>query len=143
MNNFIESYKIIHNELQKFGIDFSDIHQIRKPKLTNLELIAMNLSAEYLGIDSECQLFRAIKNAELKEKIERSVYNRRKRLLFMNIERVRFCLANFFNENEFRFIIDSMPAEVCKNARANRSKICKDIDNAYPDKGFCASQQMY
>lgn len=143
MNNFIASYKLIHHELQKLKIDFSDIHQIRKPKLSNLELIAMNITAEYSGIDSECQLFRTIKNTELEGKIERSVYNRRKRLLFNHIERVRSSLANFFNENELFFIIDSMPAEVTKNARSNRSKICKDMENAYPDKGFCASQNMY
>jgi len=68
MNNFIASYKLIHHELQKLKIDFSDIHQIRKPKLSNLELIAMNITAEYSGIDSECQLFRTIKNTELEGK---------------------------------------------------------------------------
>lgn len=41
------------------------------------------------------------------------------------------------------FIIDSMPLEVCKNARASRSKICKEIEYSRPDKGFCASRKMY
>ncbi len=41
----------------------------------------MNLTAEYISIDSECQLFREIL-IDLKSKIERSVYNRKKRKLF-------------------------------------------------------------
>ena len=40
----------------------------------------MNLTAEYMGIDSECQLFRTIESAELDSLIERSVFNRRKRI---------------------------------------------------------------
>ncbi|MFP5471467.1 MAG: hypothetical protein ACLGGV_07705 [Bacteroidia bacterium] len=60
MNNFIQNYEIIFNHLQKLGINFTDLKQIRKPKLGNLELIALNLTAEYLSIDSECQLFRVI-----------------------------------------------------------------------------------
>lgn len=31
-----------------------------------------------------------------------------------------------------------MPLEVCKNARSIRSKICKEVDYALPDKGYCA-----
>lgn len=143
MNNFYESYKLICNEIKKLAIDFSDIRQIRQPKLSNVELIALNITAEYLGVDSECQLFRVIKNTELEDKIERSVYNRRKRLLYFHIEKLRQCLSNFFNANERYFIVDSMPAEVCKNARSGRSKICKDVNYAYPDRGFCASQNTY
>lgn len=76
-------------------------------------------------------------------KIERGVYNRRKRGLFPYIDKLRQKIADAFNEFEDTFIIDSMPLEVCKNARASRSKIFKEIGYASPDKGFCASQQMY
>jgi hypothetical protein len=44
----------------------------------------MNLTAEYMSIYSENQLFRILPES-LKIKIERSVYNRRKRkLIFCN-----------------------------------------------------------
>src|SRR5690606_41468481 len=94
-------------------------------KLNNLELIAMNLTAEYMGINSECQLFRDISSTYLSSKIERSVYNKRKRMLFPYIEKLRKQISNKFNEDEDVFIIDSMPLEICKNARASRSSICK------------------
>src|SRR5690606_19151613 len=32
--------------------------------------------------------------------------------------------------------------EICKIARSSRSKICKEQDYCFPNRGFCASQQM-
>ena len=103
----------------------------------------MNFTAEYMSIDSECQLFRLIDDTFLEQLIERSVYNRRKRKLFSLIEKVRVKLSSFFNEFEEYFIVDSMPLEVCKTSRASRSSICKEKQQSFPDKGFCASQNMY
>jgi len=143
MNNFIQNYEIILKNLQDLPIDPHCFIQIRKPKLSNLELIAMNITAEYMSIDSECQLFRTISNSYLDCLIERSVYNRRKRKLFSLTEQIRAELACAFNKFEDYFVVDSMPLEVCKNARANRSSICKDQLYSYPDKGFCASQKLY
>ena len=143
MSNFIQNYEIILKHLQSFNVSFDDFIQIRTPKLGNLEVISMNITAEYMGIHSECQLFRDIKNTYLSSLIERSVYNRRKRALFNQIEKIRAVIANSFNEFEDVFVIDSMPFELCKNARSSRSKICKEVDYALPDKGYCASQKMY
>lgn len=76
----------------------------------------MNLTAEFMGINSECRLFRDISNTFLVLKIEHNVYNRRKRGLFPYIEKLRQKLSSNFNDYEDTFIIDSMPLEVCKNA---------------------------
>jgi hypothetical protein len=102
----------------------------------------MNLTAEYLSVDSESQLFRVIPNS-LKVKIERSVYNRRKRKLFPFIEFIRNKLSLKFNEFEKYFIVDSMPLEVAKLSRSLRSKICKEEFYSAPNKGYCASQKMH
>lgn len=143
MNNFYQNYQIILENLKKANISFTPFNQIRKPKLSNIELISLNLTAEYMGLDSECQLFRVIQSTPLHSKIERSVYNRRKRKLFNFIEYVRYKLSQKFNETEDVFIIDSMPLEVCKNARASRSTICKEEYFSSPNKGYCASQKSY
>lgn len=143
MSNFIQNYEIILKHLQSLNISLDSFQQIRKPKLGTLELIAMNLTAEYMGIHSELQLFRDIQSTPLEDLIERSVYNRRKRALFPQIEQVRKTLAKDFNEFEDVYVIDSMPLEICKNARASRSKICRDVDYALPSKGYCASQKAY
>ncbi|MBG7612133.1 hypothetical protein IU405_07715 [Polaribacter sp. BAL334] len=56
-------------------------------------------------------------------KIERSVYNRRKRNLSNHMNTIRVKLASYFNEFEDYFILDSMPLEICKLSRSGRSKI--------------------
>ena len=143
MNNFIQSYELILEKLNDLSINFDNFLQIRIPKLSNIELIALNLTAEFKQVDSECQLFREIQYTYLASKIERSVYNKRKRNLFEYIEQVRIELSRKLTEFEDYFIVDSMPLEICKNSRASRSSICKEVENAMPDRGFCASQQMY
>jgi hypothetical protein len=64
-------------------------YQRRKPKMSDLELISLNLTAEFMGIDSENDLFRKLPTS-ISSKIERSVYNRRKRNLLehMNVKTV-------------------------------------------------------
>jgi hypothetical protein len=143
MNNFIRSYNIILHQLKELQINATLFKQIRLPKLSNIELVAMNFTAEYMGIDSECQLFRTIEDSFLEPLIDRSVYNRRRRKLFPLIEEIRSQLSSQFNEFENYYVVDSMPLEVCKTARASRSKICKQEEFCFPDKGFCASQNFY
>lgn len=68
MSNFEANYKLILNELQK--LEFSDNCYFKpiKPKLSDLELVAINITAEYLSIDSEYQLFRNLKGTYLSYK---------------------------------------------------------------------------
>jgi len=142
MNDFYASYKKILDVLKTITDKENFLNQRRKPKLTDIELIALNLTAEYLSIDSECQLFRIIPD-EIKAKIERSVYNRRKRKLFFAIEEIRKKLSDAFLEYEQHFIVDSMPLEVAKLSRSRRSKICKEDFVTAPDIGYSASQKMH
>lgn len=92
-----------------------------------------------MGIDSENDLFRKLPKV-FDTRIERSVYNRRRRRLANKLDEIRLKLASYFNEFEDYFVVDSMPLEVCKLSRSSRSKICKEDDYASPDKGYCAAQ---
>lgn len=141
MNNFGSNYEKILEILKSITKKESFLTQIREPKLKDIELIAMNLTSEYMSIDSECQLFRIIPEV-LSNKIERSVYNRRKRKLFTSMEFIREKLSERFNEFEDYYIVDSMPLEVAKLSRSGRSTICKESYDTAPNKGFCASQNM-
>ena len=142
MNNLDANYKRILKKKKKISNENLLSYQRRTPKLKDLELISLALTAEFMGIDSENHLFRQIPKT-IKCKIERSVYNRRKRRLANSINDLRMKIAKSFNEFEKFFIIDSMPVEVCKLSRSSTSKICKDVDYCYPNRGFCASQQMH
>ncbi|KAA6337157.1 hypothetical protein EZS27_014743 [termite gut metagenome] len=89
MNNLIQNYELILTELTKICSPVTSIKQIRQPKLSDLDLVSLNLTAEYMSYNSEFQLFRAIKGTYLETKIERSVYNRRRRKLFDCTEKIR------------------------------------------------------
>lgn len=140
MNNLIQNYTFILEVFRKLDITENFYHKPITPKLTDLELITLNLTAEYSGIDSEYQLFRDLKGTMLGYKIERSVYNKRKRKLFAGIEKLRRVLVEKLNDFQHYIIVDSMPLEVCKNARMARSKICKEQQGTFPNHGFCAAQ---
>jgi hypothetical protein len=143
MHNFNANYELILNELRKLSGKDNFYFKPVKPKLSDIEVISLIILAEFKSIDSEYQLFRELKNTELETKIERSVYNRRKRKLFPYLEQIRQKMVARFNMFESYYIIDSMPLEVCKLSRHSRSKICKELGYAQPDKGYCASQNLY
>ncbi|MDY3363720.1 IS982 family transposase [Riemerella anatipestifer] len=142
MNNLEQIYERILEVLGLFSENQLISYQRRKPKMSDLEVISLNITAEYLSIDSELQLFRKLPNS-LINKIERSVYNKRKRILSLQIEQIRQRISMEFNEFEDIFIVDSMPMKVCENARSTRSKICKEQSYSSPTYGYCASQKLY
>jgi hypothetical protein len=140
MNNLVRNYKIILKELNKNCAHIESFPQIRQPKLSTLELIALNFTAEYMSLNTELQLFRAIKNTSLAHKIERSVYNRRRRKLAGYTEKVRQCLSRKFTHLSNLFIVDSTPLEICKISQAKRSGICA-TDIIQPNFGYYAAQK--
>ncbi len=117
-------------------------NQIRKPKLSDIELIALSLAAEFHGIDSENNLFEHLPKIVF-GKIERSVYNRRKRALTSKIKSLQAQIAQQISQQENYHIIDSMPVEVCKFVRAKRSRVCQHEEQTAPDYGFCAAQNTH
>lgn len=142
MNNFEASYNKILQTLDSIEPKSNFLNQIRQPKMTDKELIALNLTAEYLAIDSEYQLFRMIPDV-LKNKIERSIYNRRKRGLRVIINTLQAKLADQIVAFENYHLIDSMPLEICKLSRSKGAKVCKQTLATAPSIGYCAAQKMY
>ncbi|BFO64741.1 hypothetical protein KCF3NO3_07240 [Chryseobacterium sp. KCF3-3] len=84
MNSFTANYKKILKTLIKIESKMNFLNQIPKPRLSDLELISLDLTSEFMGIDSERDLFRKLP-CHLSSKIDRSVYNRRKRNLFSQL----------------------------------------------------------
>ena len=114
-----------------------------KPKFSDLEIITLSLVADSLLIDSEHYLFKKLHSESVfSHLIERSVYNKRKRSLSPLINKVRKALVEKLVSYEDTFVLDSMPVEICKFARAKRIKICKEHEQTSPEFGFCAAQQQ-
>ena len=97
MNNFSTNYRKILDILEQLEPKKNFLNQIRKSKLSDIELIAIDITAEYMSIDSEYQLFRKLP-MELSSLIERSVYNRRRRKLFFSsaTPAKNDCIKDFF-----------------------------------------------
>ena len=117
-----------------------------KPKFSDIEVIALSLTAECLSIDSENYLFAKLNKEYLKDfenLISRRQYNDRRKLLFEKIESIRKSMAESLNKQADIFAIDSMPLEICKISREQRNKMGKESAVNSPDKGYCASQKKY
>jgi len=97
----------------------------RIQKMSDLEVVALSLTAEFMSIDSENSLFKLVDASQIPNLIERSQFNKRRRKLFLFLEEVRTKLASRFLEFEDYFIVDSMPLEICKFARHRRIKSVK------------------
>lgn len=136
MNNLEASYKLILNNLREISETENFYFKPIKPKLSDIEIISLIVLAEFKSIDSEHQLFRDIKGFEIEPKIERSVYNRRKRKLFPFLKEIRMKMVDKFNESENYFIVDSMPLEVCKILRSSRTRFVKMLTMLIPIKDF-------
>ena len=144
MSNIVKNYNKILEVINLLEMPQNQVIRAgRKKKMSDIEVVALSLTAEFMSIDSETSLFNQLENGQIINLIERSQYNKRRRKLFYYSEELRKILYNKFNEFENFFVIDSMPLEVCKMARHNRVKICKEQFETAPDKGFCASQDTW
>ena len=144
MSNIVKNYFRVLEVISSLNCELeykSDVG--RKLKISDLEVIALSLTAEFMSIDSENSLFKEINKQQIPNLIERSQFNKRRRKLFFFLEEVRTKLTSRFLEFEDHFIVDSMPLEICKFARHRRIKICKNEFETAPSKGFCASQNNW
>lgn len=144
MSNIVKNYFRVLEVISSLNCELEFKSGIgRKVKMSDLEVVALSLTAEFMSIDSENSLFKQINNTVIPNLIERSQFNKRRKKLFMFSEQVRIKLASHFLEFEDYFIVDSMPLEICKFSHHNRIKICKDEFETAPSKGFCASQNNW
>jgi hypothetical protein len=97
--------------------------QIRVPKLSYKQLIALALAAETAGVDSERHLSRQLP-ATVAGQIDRSVFNRRRRQLVSKIGHFRQRMVSALAPSEDYYFVGSMPLEICKFGRAKRLRTC-------------------
>lgn len=144
MSNIVKKYLRVLEIISSLNCELEFKSGVgRKQKISDLEVVALILAAEFMSIDSENSLFKEINNQQIPNLIELSQFNKRRRKLFLFSEEVRVKLASHFLEFEDYFIVDSMPLEICKFVRHNRIKICKKDFETAPSKGFCASQNNW
>ena len=116
------------------------------PKLSDIEVVALSITSEALGIDSENLLFSKLKTEYSKEfpnLTDRCNYNRRRRKLQDYIALVAQPVSQMISPDNHQFIIDSVPIPICQNVRICRTSICKEDDQVRPARGYHASHKMH
>jgi len=117
-----------------------------KPKMSDCEIIALSLTSESLGIDSENYLWGKLKcddSNDFPNLIDRCNFNRRRKKLYPYIELLNQTVANEMNLDEDVYLVDSIPVPICKLAREKQVRICKEQFETAPDKGYSAINKAY
>ena len=151
MRNFIANFVRILGICKVFaGNRVNELGNVPRcgvvPKFSDLEVIALGITAEAFGFDSENLLFYRLQNEckdDLPNLISRRQFNVRRKLTARLAEEIRKDVAVAIDGTEDVFCIDSKPIKVCQNARAKRCVMGRDNVEAAPDWGYCASQGMH
>jgi len=118
----------------------------RKPKMSDCEIITLSVLCEALGIDSENYLFGKLRidhHDDFPNLIDRSNFNRRRKRLGAFILRINKSIADYLNEGEDTYIIDSVPVPVCQLSREKSSKICKENYETAPARGYSSVNKAW
>lgn len=115
------------------------------PKFSDLEVVALNMASEAVGIDSESLLFAKLQEyrVEIPNLISRRQYNDRRKITSSLCNAIRERMVSEMDGGEDYFCIDSKPIEVCRIARSKRCSMGKKDFSKAPGVGYCASQSMY
>lgn len=151
MRNFIANFVRILRICKDFtGNRVNEFGNIPRcgvvPKFSDLEVIALGITAEAFGFDSENLLFHRLHHEckeDLPNLISHRQFNARRKLTARLAEEIRKDVAAAIDGSEGVFCIDSKPVKVCQNARAKRCSMGRDNVDAAPDWGYCASQGLY
>lgn len=142
-SNFDKIMRVLKETLGEHSAIFENrIKPGPKTKFTDIEVIALACTAEYMGYDSESFLFSIIDKKDFPNLLSRRQYNDRKKILLRKFEAVRrkvmFKIKPSISDV---FVVDSMPLKLCRISRMYRNSVGKDSTFGFADVGFCAAQQ--
>jgi len=118
----------------------------RNPKASDLFIISLKLASESMGINSENNLYHRLK-ANYPKLLsllpDRSNFNRRCKSLVDIIDMCAQRIIEIIAPDENKFIVDSTPLPICRNARIPRLKIMRDDPEMLPARGWSACDRSY
>jgi hypothetical protein len=125
--NFYKISAIARDLMAKRLNKFENLYCYRhKPKMSDLGIMALSISAEALGIDSENYLYSKLKSdypalfCRLPHRTNRRAtpYNRRRRRLVNQIDQISNYISDLINKDCTTYLIDSMPVPICRQVRS-------------------------
>ena len=145
--NFDKFHRITKKYLAGELNDQGNVQFYRNPpKMPDCDIIALAVCQEALGIDSELWFhtkIRADYNNHFPNLPHITRFNYRRKRLAPWIQKLNEAMAGEMNEGEDYFMVDSMPIPICKNAREKRLKVCREVFETAPDKGYSAVNRQY
>ncbi len=111
------------------------------PKMTDLQIVALSLCMESLGIDSENLLWSKIKTDYPRlftNLIDRSRFNRRRKRLQTYINNVQVHIAQKLQQKSKHMVVDSVPVPVVKMVREKSFRAFRKNFETAPAKGYSA-----
>lgn len=117
-----------------------------KPKMSDIQIVALSCLAESLSIDSENWLFSRLRSGYSKlfpSLIHRATYNRRRRRLSEKTAQLSKLVCLKFSGHDTEYVIDSIPVPICQEPRIARLKICRDDELVLPSTAWHASHKSY
>lgn len=119
-----------------------------KPKASDLEIVALSIYQSFREIESESYFFHLIEQElpDLAKRVgTRRNYNQRRKAVFPYAEKLRGEMAKAMRKGnpENIFVIDSMPVEVCRFARAKNSRAFREDFSSAPTYGYCAAHKQH
>ena len=150
MHNFHAIFRKILEICKQFSYDLVNTEGNSRrrgvvPRFSDIEVIALSLTAETLSIDSENYLFRKLAESkkEIPNLISRRQFNDRRKSTSELCEKIRKRIADSIVGGEKYFCIDSKPIEVCRMSRSKRCKMGRKNYKKAPNFGYCASQREH
>ena len=115
------------------------------PRFSDLEIVALNITSEAVGIDSESLLFAKLQEykIEIPNLISRRQYNDRRKITSSLCNTILKRIAVEMDGGEDCFCIGSKPIEACRFSRSKRCGMGKKNFKKAPSIGYCASQGVY
>lgn len=145
--NFDKIFNICKHHLSEHCNDENNFrHYKNGPKMSDLQIVALSITAESLGIDSENLLFSKLKKEYLPDfpnLVDRTNFNRRRKKMAYYISLISQCIADTIEPDKRTYIIDSLPLPICKNVRIPRNRICNDDDQVKPSRTYHACHKTY
>ena len=146
-SNFNKFFNITKSVFKNRINQYDNFFEYRnRPKMSDCQIIALTITGESLGIDSESYFWGKLQSdhiADFPNLIHRCNFNRRRKRLYPFIDLLNKTIADQLNEGEDTYLVDSIPIPICQIVREKQSKICKEKFETAPDKGFSAVSKSY
>jgi hypothetical protein len=118
-----------------------------KPKVSDLEVLAIGVVAECFQVNSENHLFTKLGSEFpdlFRNRISRPRFNIRRRRLQVYMEEALSLARSRYLSSEKVFIVDSKPLPICRLGRIPRLKVCKENPQVMPQLATCyAKKEQY